>query len=101
MIMIGARSLVAERKVLLVPDGLNGERVDAAVARMLGIPRARVVEVIGAGDGMLYGTENNKSDRVSVGSMLEVELPDHPRLVEVHPQPVEGVVIVHDDDDIV
>jgi hypothetical protein len=45
VIMIGARSFVAERKVLLVPDGLNGERVDAAVARMLGIPRSRVVEL--------------------------------------------------------
>jgi 23S rRNA pseudouridine1911/1915/1917 synthase len=33
--------------------------------------------------------------------MLEVELPDHPRLAEVRPQQVEGVVIVHDDDHIV
>jgi 23S rRNA pseudouridine1911/1915/1917 synthase len=101
VIMIGARSLVAERKVLLVPDGLNGERVDAAVARMLGIPRSRVVELIGTGHILLDGSEINKSDRVSVGSMLEIELPDHPRIVEVRPQQTEGVVIVHDDDDIV
>jgi 23S rRNA pseudouridine1911/1915/1917 synthase len=66
--MIGARSLVVERKVLLVPDGLNGERVDAAVARMLGIPRSRVVELIGTGHVLLDGSEINKSDRVSVGS---------------------------------
>src|SRR5688500_9071304 len=99
--MIGARSLVAERKVLLVPDGLNGERVDAAVARMLGLPRSRVAELIGAGGVLLDGAAIDKSDRVSVGSMLEVELPDHPRLAEVRPQQVEGVLIVHDDDDIV
>ena len=32
---------VADLKVVLVPDGLNGERVDAAVARMLGLSRSR------------------------------------------------------------
>ena len=99
--MIGTRSLVAQRKVLLIPDGLNGERVDAAVARMLGLPRTRVAELIGAGHVLLDGATINKSDRVSVGSMLEVELPDHPRIVEVRPQQAEGVVIVHDDNDIV
>ena len=49
MIIIGARSLVAERKVVLVPEGLSGERVDAAVARMLGLSRSHVAELIGAG----------------------------------------------------
>jgi 23S rRNA pseudouridine1911/1915/1917 synthase len=101
MIMIGARSLVAERKVLLIPEGLNGERVDAAVARMLGLPRSRVVDMIGAGHVLLDGASINKSDRVSVGSMLEVELADRPRLATVRPEQVEGVVIVYDDDDIV
>jgi 23S rRNA pseudouridine1911/1915/1917 synthase len=42
-----------------------------------------------------------KSDRVSVGSMLEVELADQPRAATVRPEQVEGVVIVYDDDDIV
>jgi 23S rRNA pseudouridine1911/1915/1917 synthase len=101
MIMIGARSLVAERKVLLVPEGLNGERVDAAVARMLGLPRSRVVELIGAGQVVLDGASVNKSDRVNVGSMLEVELADQPQVATVRPEQVEGVVIVHDDEDIV
>jgi 23S rRNA pseudouridine1911/1915/1917 synthase len=101
MIMIGARSLVAERKVLLVPEGLNGERVDAAVARMLGLPRSRVVELIGAGQVVLDGASVNKSDRVNVGSMLEVELADQPQVATVRPEQVEGVVIVYDDEDIV
>ena len=87
--------------MLLVPDGLSGERVDAAVARMLGLPRSRVAELIGAGRVVLDGATVDKSDRVSVGSMLEVELADHPRLAQVRPQQVAGVAIVHDDDDIV
>ena len=101
MIIIGARSRVAERKVLLVPEGLNGERVDAAVARMLGLSRSRVVELIGEEHVLLDGVPINKSDRVSVGSMLEVELDDQPRVATVRPEQVEGVVIVYDDDDIV
>jgi 23S rRNA pseudouridine1911/1915/1917 synthase len=101
MIMIGARSLVAERRVLLVPDGLDGERVDAAVARMLGLSRSQVVELIGTGRVLLDGGTISKSDRVNVGSMLEVELADQPRVASVRPEQVEGVVIVYDDDDIV
>jgi 23S rRNA pseudouridine1911/1915/1917 synthase len=101
VIMIGVRSHVAERKVLLVPEGLNGERVDAAVARMLGLSRSRVAELIGAGHVLVDGAAISKSDRVSVGSMLEVELADQPPVAAVRPEQVEGVVIVHDDDDIV
>lgn len=92
---------MADRKVLLVPEGLNGERVDAAVARMLGLSRSRVVELIGAGHVMLDGAVINKSDRVIVGSMLEVEFGDQPRTASVRPERVEGVEIVYDDDDIV
>jgi 23S rRNA pseudouridine1911/1915/1917 synthase len=100
-IMIGAGPRVADRKVLLVPEGLNGERVDAAVARMLGLSRSRVVELIDEGHVLLDGAAINKSDRVSVGSMLEVELVDQPRVAEVRTEQAEGVVIVYDDDDIV
>ena len=101
MIMIGAPSRVAERKVVLVPEGLSGERVDAAVARMLGLSRSQVVELIGAGRVLVDGASITKSDRVHVGSMLEVELADQPRAATVRPEQVEGVVIVYDDDDIV
>jgi 23S rRNA pseudouridine1911/1915/1917 synthase len=101
MIMIGALSLVVERKVVLVPEGLNGERVDAAVSRMLGLSRSQVVELIGAGRVLVDGASITKSDRVMVGSMLEVELADQPRVATVRPEQVDGVVIAYDDDDIV
>ena len=84
-----------------MPEGMSGERVDAAVARMLGLSRSRVVELIGAGQVLLDGAAITKSDRVSVGSMLEVELDDQPRVAAVRPEQVEGVVIVYDDEDIV
>ena len=101
MIIIGARSFVAERRVVLVPEGLNGERVDTAVARMLGLSRSHVAELIDAGRVLVDGDSISKSDRVSVGSMLEVELVDQPRVAVVRPEQVEGVLIVYDDNDIV
>jgi 23S rRNA pseudouridine1911/1915/1917 synthase len=101
MIIIGARSFVADHRVVLVPEGLNGERVDTAVARMLGLSRSHVAELIDAGRVLVDGDSISKSDRVSVGSMLEVELADQPRAAVVRPEQVEGVLIVYDDNDIV
>ena len=46
---------MTEAKVVLVPDGLNGERVDAAIARMLGLSRARSTDLITAGRVRLDG----------------------------------------------
>ena len=92
---------MVERRVVLVPEGLNGERVDTAVARMLGLSRSQVADLIGAGRVLVDGGSISKSDRVSVGSMLEVELVDQPRVAVVRPEQVKGVVIVYDDDDIV
>jgi len=92
---------VAEHRVVLVPEGLNGERVDTAVARMLGLSRSHVAELIDAGRVLVDGDSISKSDRVSVGSMLEVELVDQPRVAVVRPEQVEGVLIVYDDNDIV
>jgi 23S rRNA pseudouridine1911/1915/1917 synthase len=92
---------VAEAKVVLVPEGLNGERVDAAMARMLGLSRTRSTDLISAGRVRLDGGPVAKSDRVHSGALLEVELEDRIDGPVVVPRPVPGVRIVHDDDDIV
>ncbi|OYO08563.1 RluA family pseudouridine synthase [Enemella evansiae] len=90
-----------QSRILLVPDGLDGERVDAAAARMLGLSRSRVAELAGEGQVSLDGTPVGKSDRVRSGAMLEVLLPEVTAGVPVTPEVVEGVRIVHDDRDIV
>jgi 23S rRNA pseudouridine1911/1915/1917 synthase len=92
---------VAERRVVLVPDGLEGERVDAAVARMLGLSRSRTADLIARGLVSLDGAAVAKSDRVLGGAMLEVELDETPYQAEVVAETVSGLRIVHDDDDIV
>jgi 23S rRNA pseudouridine1911/1915/1917 synthase len=87
-----------ERQVA-VPDGLDGERLDAALARMFGLSRSRAAELIGDGMVLLDGRTASKSDRVLAGDPLQVTLPP-PRPAEP-PRPVEGLVVLYEDDDIV
>jgi 23S rRNA pseudouridine1911/1915/1917 synthase len=87
-------------RLVLVPEGLDGERLDAALARMFGLSRARAAELIGAGDVLLDGQPAVKSDRVLAGTELSVTLPP-PREAAPKPEPVPGLTIVYEDDDIV
>jgi 23S rRNA pseudouridine1911/1915/1917 synthase len=91
----------ADHKVVLVPEGLAGERVDAAMARMFGLSRTRAADLIGQGQVHLDGARVGKSDRVSAGAMLDVVIPATVDLLEVVPEIVEGIKILHDDDSIV
>jgi 23S rRNA pseudouridine1911/1915/1917 synthase len=86
--------------VWLVPDGLDGDRVDAAAARMTGISRSRVEELVAAGQVMVNSVPVAKSHRVHAGDLLEVEVSE-PATVQVVPKTVAGIRIVHDDADIV
>jgi 23S rRNA pseudouridine1911/1915/1917 synthase len=86
---------------LPVPDGLDGERLDAGLARMLGLSRSRVAEIAAAGGVRLDGRTVGKSDRLAAGRWLEVEIPDPPGAVQVVAEPVPGMAIVYEDDDLV
>ena len=39
---------MAETKTVLVPEGLSGERIDTALARLLGLSRSRAADLAGA-----------------------------------------------------
>jgi 23S rRNA pseudouridine1911/1915/1917 synthase len=90
-----------EQRVVSVPDGLSGERVDAAMARMFGFSRTRAAALIADGHVRLDGEVPGKSDRVHGGSMLEATMPPVVDPVAVQPELVEGIRIIHDDDSIV
>jgi 23S rRNA pseudouridine1911/1915/1917 synthase len=86
--------------VWLVPDGLDGERIDAAAARMTGLSRSRIAELAEVGQVSLNSAPVTKSQRVRAGDLLEVEVLTAPRL-QVVPQAVAGIGIVYDDADLV
>lgn len=87
-------------KQLPVPDGLAGERVDAGLARLLGLSRTRAAELAAAGKVVLDGVTVGKSDRLLPGAWLEVDL-DEARVEQAPPEPVPGMRIVHEDEEIV
>ena len=94
-------STIPEIRTLPVPDGLEGERVDAAISRMFGFSRTKAAELAAAGKVTVDGSVVGKSERVHGGAWLEVEMPQAPAPVQIVAEPVEGMEIVHDDDDIV
>jgi 23S rRNA pseudouridine1911/1915/1917 synthase len=89
-----------ESRSLPVPDGLDGVRVDAGIAKLLGFSRSFAAEVAEADGVTLDGLTADKSDRLRAGAWLEVSW--QPRSeVAVVPVAVPDLGIVHDDDDIV
>jgi 23S rRNA pseudouridine1911/1915/1917 synthase len=83
-----------------VPEGLDGERLDSALARMFGLSRAKAAELIGDGSVLVGGRPAGKSDRVAAGEWLDVTLPP-PVTAPPPPEPVPGLVVVYEDADIV
>lgn len=88
------------RRVLPVPEGLDGQRVDAVLARVFGLSRTAAAHLVEVGDAWVDGAPVSKSDRVSTGALLEVDLPP-PRVVPIAETPVAGLVIRYEDDDVV
>lgn len=85
-----------EHRILPVPDGLDGSRVDVGVSKLLGLSRTRVAEIAESGGVVLDGRLLGKSDRLVAGAMLHVEWqPDAPLVVE--PIEVPELEIVHDE----
>jgi 23S rRNA pseudouridine1911/1915/1917 synthase len=91
----------ADHRTLPVPDGLAGERVDAAMAQMFGLSRTRAADLIAQGHVRVDGADVGKSDRVLPGAVLDVTIPVVADPLEVVPEVVEGIGIIHDDDSIV
>ncbi|WP_373690067.1 RluA family pseudouridine synthase [Saccharopolyspora gregorii] len=87
--------------MLPVPDGLEGMRVDAGLAKLLGLSRNTVAGLAESGEVLLDGAPVGKSDRLIAGGLVEVTLPDARPEPEVVAVPVEGLRILHQDDDIV
>ncbi|WP_326821467.1 RluA family pseudouridine synthase [Streptosporangium sp. NBC_01639] len=92
---------MAEQRSLPVPEGLEGERLDAALSRLFGLSRTRAAELIVSGDVLVDGSPAAKSDRVHAGAWLEVSLPPPPTAPMPVAEPVPGMKIIYEDDDIV
>ncbi|WP_394280358.1 RluA family pseudouridine synthase [Microbacterium sp.] len=89
-----------ESRSLPVPDGLDGVRVDAALAKLLGFSRTFAADVAEAGGVSVDGRTLGKSDKLTAGGWLSVEWIEK-RGPEVVPIAVPDLGIAYDDDEIV
>jgi len=92
---------VSERRTLPVPDGLDGLRLDAALARLFGLSRTAAASLADAGEVSVGGVVRGRSDRVAAGDWLEVALPAPAAAPTAPPVSVPGLRVVYADDDVV
>jgi 23S rRNA pseudouridine1911/1915/1917 synthase len=91
---------VTEARLLPVPDGLDGLRLDVAISRLLGFSRTAAADLIDAGHVSVDGQTPARSAKVHGGALLEVTMPE-PQTVAAPPTPVDGLTVLYDDDDLV
>jgi len=94
-------SLKRQERVISIPEGLNQERVDAALARMLGLSRSVIVDLIESGEISKSGKVVTKSDKVSTGDVLEILMPAAKVPPTLTATPIEGLDVVFNDDHII
>jgi 23S rRNA pseudouridine1911/1915/1917 synthase len=92
---------VADVRRLIVPDGLAGMRLDAGLARLLGMSRTTVATLIDSGDVLVDGVSVARSERLTVDSWLEITLPEPERPSVLVPENVDGLTVLYRDADIV
>lgn len=92
---------MAEERSLAVPEGLDGERIDVALSRLLGLSRTKSADLVVVGHVDLDGQPAHKGDRVATGQLLTIRLPEPAGALEVVAQPVEGLQVVYEDGDLV
>ncbi len=87
-----------EVRNLVIPEGLNQERVDAALSRLLGLSRNVIVGLIESGEISKSGKAVGKSDRVATGDQIEILLPAAKGEAKLTATPIDGLKVVYDDE---
>lgn len=84
--------------IIPAPDALIGRRFDVAVAKMMGVSRAKATELIETGQARVIGRELNKSCILQLGDTVEINVVEEQR----EPEPIsDEMTIAYEDDDIV
>ena len=89
-----------DTRLLPVPEGLDGLRLDVALARMFGFSRTVAAELVDSGRVSVDGDQPARSAKVHGGAWLEVELPQ-PETAAPPPSMVDGLRVLYDDDHLV
>jgi 23S rRNA pseudouridine1911/1915/1917 synthase len=87
-----------EIRSLSIPDGLAGERIDAALSRLLGLSRNVIVGLIDAEDVNKDGKPVSKSFKVSAADQIEITMPAAKGEAKLTATPIDSLDVVYDDE---
>lgn len=90
-----------ELKQVLIPEGLEGERIDAALSRLLGVSRTSIAELIDSGEVTKKGAPVTKSSKVATGEHFEILLPEVKPTGVLVPTPIDNLKVVYVDNDLI
>jgi 23S rRNA pseudouridine1911/1915/1917 synthase len=90
-----------ETRSIEVPEGLDNERIDSALARVLGLSRSVIVKLLESNEVSLGHRILSKSDKVQSGQIITVLLPEPPSDIAIPPTPIDDLEIVYQDTDLV
>ena len=92
---------MTEQKLIQVPEGLSGLRADSAIAKLLGMSRAAVVEMIESGLVLQNAAVISKSDLLQSDAWLQITLPKPKAPLELVAELVPELKVIYQDQDIV
>ena len=85
-------------RLVPAPDALVGKRFDVAVAKMLGISRAKAADLIETGQARVLGRDIAKSSSLQAGETVEFDIVEE----RSEPEPIaHDMAVVYEDDDVV
>jgi 23S rRNA pseudouridine1911/1915/1917 synthase len=68
--------MAREFRSLSIPEGVDGERIDTALTRVLGLSRTVIARLLESDEITSYGKTMLKSEKVSAGQVIEILMPD-------------------------
>lgn len=92
---------MTEQRLVQVPEGLAGTRADAGIAKLLGMSRSAIADMIVAGLVEQNDVVISKSDSLLADAWLRVMLPKPKAALQLVAENVEGLVVIYQDHDIV
>lgn len=92
---------MSETKLIDIPEGLAGLRVDVGLGKALGLSRTAVTALIETGLVTVQGKKLTKSDRLFEGQVVEIELAPRPNLLDIKAELVEAFSVVFQDEHLI
>jgi 23S rRNA pseudouridine1911/1915/1917 synthase len=93
--------MTREFRSLAIPEGVDGERVDSALTRALGLSRTVIARLLDLGEITSHEKPMLKSEKVHAGQVIEILMPDTAVGDAIPLTPLIGLSVVYDDESIV